>query len=74
MSRNNDYTRGNLLDYLYIYLIGIDLSKQINTSIPQPISFIGKLEGYGGATMFLVAKKQQKTILNFPLDSLIVTE
>ena len=38
MSRNNDYTTGNLLDYLYhqnyYKLIGIDLSRQTNTSIP----------------------------------------
>ena len=39
MSRNNDYTTENLLDYLYpqIYykLIVVDLSRQTNTSIPQ---------------------------------------
>ena len=38
MSRNDDYTTGNLLDYLhhkkYYKLIGIDLSIQTNTSIP----------------------------------------
>ena len=38
MSRNNNYTTGNLLDYLYHQkyhkLIGIDLSRQANTSIP----------------------------------------
>ena len=42
MSRNNDYTTGNLLDYLYhqsyYKLIGIDLARQTNTSIPQQIS------------------------------------
>ena len=93
MSRNNDYTTGNLLDYLYhqnryitgnllhnLYhqnyykLTGIDLSRQTNTSIPQQINFTGKLEEDDGATMFFVSKKQQKTILNFSLDSLIVTE
>ena len=38
MSRNNDYTTGTLLDYFYYQKyykpIGIDLSKQTNTSIP----------------------------------------
>ena len=39
MSRNNDYTTGNLLDYLYhqksYKLIGTDLSRQANSSIYQ---------------------------------------
>ena len=38
MSRNNDFTTGNLLDYLYHQdyhkLVGLDLSRQKNTSIP----------------------------------------
>ena len=41
MSRNNDYTTGNLLDLLYhqnyFKLIGIDLSRQTNTTIPQKL-------------------------------------
>ena len=78
MSRNDDYTTGNLLDYLYqqnyYKLIGIDLSRQTNTNIPQQINFTGKLEEDNGATMFFIAENQQKTILNFSLDSLIVTE
>ena len=78
MSRNDDCTTGNLLDYLYhqnyYKLIGIDLSRQTNASIPQQINFTGKLEEDDGATMFFIAEKQQKTILNFSLDSLIVTE
>ena len=48
MLRNNDYTTGNLLDYLYhqnyYKLIGTDLSRQTNTSIPQQINFKGKLK------------------------------
>ena len=56
MSRNDDYAKGNLLDYLYhrkcYQLIGIDLSKQTNTSIPQQISFLGKIEEDDGATRF----------------------
>ena len=42
MSRNNDYTPGNLLDCLsrnnYYTSIGTDLSRQTNTTIPQQIS------------------------------------
>ena len=56
MSRNDDYTTGNLLDYLYhqsyYKLTGIDLSRQANTNIPEQINFTGKLEEDDGATMF----------------------
>ena len=55
-------------------IIGIDLSRQANTRILQQIDFVGKLEEDDGATMFFIAEKQQKTILNFSVDSLIVTE
>ena len=74
MSRNDDYTTGNLLDYLYhqkyYKLIDTDLT---NTSIPQQINFVVKLEEDDGATIFFIAEKQQKSILIFSLDSLIVT-
>ena len=57
-SRNDDYTTGNLLDYLYhqnyYKLIGTDLSRQTNMSIPQQINFAGKLEEDDGETMFFV--------------------
>ena len=43
-------------------------------SIPQQINFVGKIEKDNGATMFFIAEKQQKTIPNFSLDLLIVTE
>ena len=55
MSLDNDYTTGNLLDYLYhqkhYKLIAIDLSRQANTTISQQINFMGKLEEDGGVTM-----------------------
>ena len=39
MSKNNHYITGNVLDYLfyqnYFKLIGIDLSRKTNVSIPQ---------------------------------------
>ena len=53
----------------YYKLIGIDLSRQKNNTIPQQINFVRKLEEYNGATMFFVSQKQQ-----FYLDSLIQTE
>ena len=63
MSKNDDYTTGNLLDYLYhqnyYKFIVIDLSK------------LGEEDG---ATMFFISEKQQKTILNFSLNLLIVSE
>ena len=64
ISRNDNYTTGNLLDYLsrqnYYKLIGIDLSRQTNTNIPQQINFTGKLEEDDGAAMFFIAEKQEK--------------
>ena len=52
ISRNNEYTTGNLLDYdyfkKYYKLIAIDLTKQQvlqeNEDLIQQINFIGKLE------------------------------
>ena len=77
MSLNDDYTIGNLSEHLhhqkYYKLIGIDLSRQINTSIPQQINFVGKLDEDGDTTIFFISGKQQKTIVNFSFDSLVVT-
>ena len=46
MTKNDDYTTGNLLDFSYhqnyYKLIGINSSRQTNTSIPQKINFVGK--------------------------------
>ena len=77
MSRNNDYTTGILLNYLYhqkYKLIGIDSSKKTKTCIPQQINFTRKPERDDGTARLFIAKKQQKPVLNFPLDSFIVTE
>ena len=69
MSKNNDYTKENLLDQLYqqkyYKFIGIDLSRQKNTTISQQINFIGGLEESIGVTTIFIAKKQGKTILRF---------
>ena len=51
MSKSNDYTTGNLLDYEYFkdhfQLIAVDLSKQTeleNVDLKQPINFTGRLK------------------------------
>ena len=74
MSKNNDYTTGNLLDYEYFSkhykLIAIDLSEQIelqNTGIKQQINFIGRLEQ--NATIFFVIEEKEETIFNFSQNS-----
>ena len=76
MPTNNDYTTGDLLDYSYnqncYKLIGIDLSRQTNANISQEINFTRNLDD--GATMLFISENQQKTILNFSLDSLILAE
>ena len=77
MSNNDNYVTGNLLDYLYhqnyYKFIGIELSKQTNTSIAQQINFVGKLEEDEAITFF-IPENEQKAILIFSLDSLIVPE
>ena len=65
MSRNHDFAGGRLLDFSYhqnyYKLIGNDLSRQANTSIPQQINFLGKLEeDNGGAMFFFVLKSSKK--------------
>ena len=62
LSKNNDYTTGNLLDFAYFKgnyrLIATDLSKQTKLKDPEQINFIGKLEGRDdGATTFFITGK-----------------
>ena len=71
ISRNNEYTTGNLLDYDYFKnyykLIAIDFSKQQvlqeNEDLIQQINFIGKLEE--AANVFIIIEKKENTILEF---------
>ena len=70
ISRNNDYTTKNLLDFPYFKenyrLFAIDVSKQTMLKDPQQINFIGKLEGQNnGATMLFITENQKKLLLNF---------
>ena len=71
ISRNNEYTTGNLLDYdyfkKYYRLIAIGLSKQQvlqeNEDLISQIDFIGKLEEEDN--VFIVIEKKENTILEF---------
>ena len=62
MSRNDDSTTKNLLDFSYhqnyYKLIGIDLLRETNTNIPQQINFTGQLEEDDGGVMLFIAEKQ----------------
>ena len=71
ISRNNEYTTGNLLDYdyfkKYYKLIAIDLSKQQvlqeNEDLIQQNNFIGLLEQ--AANVFIIIEKKENTTLKF---------
>ena len=71
VSRNNEYTTGNLLDYdyfkKYYKLIAIDLGKQQvlqeNEDLIQQINFIGQSEQ--DANIFVIIEKKENTILEF---------
>ena len=71
ISRNNEYTTVNLLDYDYFKkhykLIVIDLIKQQvlqeNEDLIQQINFIGRLEN--AANVFIIIEKKENTILEF---------
>ena len=75
ISKNDEYTTGNLLDYDYFRnyykLIAIDLSKQQvlqeNKDLIQQINFIGRLDiKLTLVLMFsLLSKKKENTILEF---------
>ena len=66
ISKNNEYTTGNLLDYdyfkKYYKLIAIDLSKQQvlqeNKDSIQQINFIGRLEE--AANIFIIIEKKKR--------------
>ena len=55
MQRNDDYTTGSVSDIFYYQtfykLIGIDLSRPINTSISHQINFTGKLNETGDSKL-----------------------
>ena len=63
ISRNNDRTTDNLLDFAYfkdIYrLIAIGLNKQTKLKDPQQINFTGKLENQAHGAAISSLKNQQ---------------
>ena len=70
MSKNNDYTTGNLLDYEYFKghyrLIAIGLSKQIyleNPDLKQQVNFIARLKE--DAKMFFITEKKEEATFDF---------
>ena len=71
ISRNNEYTTGNLFDYdyfkKYYKLIAIDLSKhqvlQENEDLIKQINFIGRLTE--AANILIIIEKKEHTILEF---------
>ena len=71
ISRNNEYTTGNLLDYdyfkKYYKLIAIDLSKQQvwqeNEDLIQQINFVGRLTE--AANVFIIIERKEHTISEF---------
>ena len=78
ISKNNDYTTGNLLDHEYFSkhykLIAIDLSKQVqleNPDLRQQNNFIGKREN-NKATMFFIIEKSEETSLDFLQNSVSI--
>ena len=77
MSKNNDYTTSNLLDYEYFSkhykLTAIDLSKQMkleNPDLKQQINFIGRFEK--DATMFFVTERKEEFFFDFLQNSVTV--
>ena len=61
MSRNNDYTTDNLLDYEYFSkhykLIAIDLCKQIelrSSDLKQQINFVGRFDKHNARMFFII--------------------
>ena len=78
MTKNNNYTTGNLLDSEYFKdhhkLIAIDLIKQTeleNPDLKQQINFIGRLEE-NNATMLFIIEKKEETTFDFSQNSVVV--
>ena len=76
ITKNNDYTTGNLLDYEYFkdhyQLITIDLSKETeleNSDLKLQINFIGRLKRNDSAAMFFIIEKKVETTFDFSQNS-----
>ena len=78
MTKNNNYTTGNLLNYEYFKdyhkIIAIDLSKQIeleNPDLKQQINFFGRLQE-NNATMFFIVEQKEETTFDFSQNFVVV--
>ena len=78
ISKNNDNTNGNILDYEYFSknykLVAIELSKQIefeNPDLRQQIDFIDKLED-NRVIMFFIIMKSEETTFEFSQNSVSI--
>ena len=70
MSKINDCTTSNLLDFAYFKehyrLTTIDLSNQTKLKDSQQINFVSKLEGKNnGETLFFITEKSEETTFEF---------
>ena len=70
MSRNNDSTTGNLLDFAYFKenyrLIAFNLNNKTKLKDPQKIHFIGRPEKQNnGTTMLFIIEKSDQTAFEF---------
>ena len=70
MSRNNDHTTGNSLDFVYFKenyrLIAFNLNNETKLKDPQKIHFIGSPEWQNnGATMLFIIEKSEQTAFEF---------
>ena len=73
MSRNNGYTTGNLLEFVYFKenyrSIAIDLNKQTKSKDPQQLNFVDKLKDQNNeATMFVIIEKSEENTFEFSQD------
>ena len=71
MSRNNNYTTGNLLDYAY-FSKHYKLIELEDSDLKQQINFIGKLKKEEGATIFFIFEKKLETTFDFSRNSVTV--
>ena len=78
INRNNDYTAGSLLDFVYFKenyrLISIDFIKKSKLKDLQQNNFIGKIENQAhGAAVFLIIEKLEETTFDFLQNSVNIS-
>ena len=71
ISNNNDYTAGNLLDWLFQKNLQANCN-WTKLKDPQQINFIGKLLENTKATMFFMTEKSKETTFKFLQNSVTI--